>query len=193
MRFVLDIQFFASKKGVSSTKNGRDSAGRRLGAKKADGEYANGGYTPVPYSAWEREAMGWKEFEVLTESKAAIVMEPLNKGGKVYKFGNGANSEEWFMIDNQQPANHAAKTLGAYRGHGLLAWHIAYSSSTVNMGDYPNNTAGKPRVCLVPADGLVIKGYRFGPGKPYTQAEYIARLKGRGLLSRILNKDVDRV
>ena len=39
MRFVLDIQFFASKKGVSSTKNGRDSAGRRLGAKKADGEY----------------------------------------------------------------------------------------------------------------------------------------------------------
>lgn len=142
------------------------------------GEYANGGYTPVPYSAWEREAMGWKEFEVLTESKAAIVMEPLNKGGKVYKFGNGANSEEWFMIDNQQPANHAAKTLGAYRGHGLLAWHIAYSSSTVNMGDYPNNTAGKPRVCLVPADGLVINGYRFGTGKPYTQAEYIASLQG---------------
>ena len=43
MRFVLDIQFFASKKGVSSTKNGRDSAGRRLGAKKADGQYANAG------------------------------------------------------------------------------------------------------------------------------------------------------
>ena len=31
MKYVLDIQFFASKKGVSSTKNGRDSAGRRLG------------------------------------------------------------------------------------------------------------------------------------------------------------------
>jgi large subunit ribosomal protein L27 len=43
MRVVLDIQFFASKKGVSSTKNGRDSAGRRLGAKKADGEYTNAG------------------------------------------------------------------------------------------------------------------------------------------------------
>lgn len=43
MRFVLDIQFFASKKGVSSTKNGRDSAGRRLGAKVADGQYANAG------------------------------------------------------------------------------------------------------------------------------------------------------
>ena len=43
MKFTLDIQFFASKKGVSSTKNGRDSAGRRLGAKKADGEFASAG------------------------------------------------------------------------------------------------------------------------------------------------------
>jgi len=38
-----NLQFFASKKGVSSTKNGRDSAGRRLGAKKADGEFATAG------------------------------------------------------------------------------------------------------------------------------------------------------
>lgn len=43
MKLTLDIQFFASKKGVSSTKNGRDSAGRRLGAKKADGEFASSG------------------------------------------------------------------------------------------------------------------------------------------------------
>ncbi|MCH4207562.1 MAG: 50S ribosomal protein L27 [Solobacterium sp.] len=43
MKFTLDIQFFASKKGVSSTKNGRDSAGRRLGAKRADGEFCTAG------------------------------------------------------------------------------------------------------------------------------------------------------
>lgn len=44
MRFmIIDLQLFASKKGVGSTKNGRDSAGRRLGAKKADGEFANAG------------------------------------------------------------------------------------------------------------------------------------------------------
>ncbi len=43
MEYTLDIQFFASKKGVSSTKNGRDSAGRRLGAKKADGQFATAG------------------------------------------------------------------------------------------------------------------------------------------------------
>ena len=43
MKFTLNMQLFASKKGVSSTKNGRDSAGRRLGAKKADGQYTNAG------------------------------------------------------------------------------------------------------------------------------------------------------
>lgn len=43
MRFILDIQFFASKKGVGSTKNGRDSHSKRLGAKKADGEFATAG------------------------------------------------------------------------------------------------------------------------------------------------------
>jgi large subunit ribosomal protein L27 len=39
----LDLQFFASKKGVGSTKNGRDSQAKRLGAKAADGETVTGG------------------------------------------------------------------------------------------------------------------------------------------------------
>ena len=32
----LNIQFFAHKKGVGSTKNGRDSESKRLGVKRAD-------------------------------------------------------------------------------------------------------------------------------------------------------------
>ena len=38
-----NIQTFAHKKGQSSTSNGRDSAGRRLGAKASDGEYVTAG------------------------------------------------------------------------------------------------------------------------------------------------------
>lgn len=33
----------ASKKGVGSSKNGRDSAGRRLGVKRGDGQYVSAG------------------------------------------------------------------------------------------------------------------------------------------------------
>ena len=34
----LDLQLFAHKKGMGSTKNGRDSESKRLGVKRADGQ-----------------------------------------------------------------------------------------------------------------------------------------------------------
>ncbi len=43
IKMNLNIQLFASKKGVGSTKNGRDSAGRRLGAKLSDGQVCKAG------------------------------------------------------------------------------------------------------------------------------------------------------
>lgn len=39
----LNIQLFAHHKGQGSTSNGRDSAGRRLGAKAADGQLVSAG------------------------------------------------------------------------------------------------------------------------------------------------------
>ncbi|MCI7275118.1 MAG: 50S ribosomal protein L27 [Cuneatibacter sp.] len=39
----LNLQFFAHKKGVGSTKNGRDSESKRLGAKRSDGQFAKAG------------------------------------------------------------------------------------------------------------------------------------------------------
>lgn len=43
MLLKLNLQFFASKKGAGSTKNGRDSESKRLGAKAADGQYVTAG------------------------------------------------------------------------------------------------------------------------------------------------------
>jgi len=39
----LNLQFFAQKKGAGSTRNGRDSHSKRLGAKRADGQFVTGG------------------------------------------------------------------------------------------------------------------------------------------------------
>lgn len=39
----LSLQFFAHKKGVGSTKNGRDSESKRLGVKSADGQFVLAG------------------------------------------------------------------------------------------------------------------------------------------------------
>lgn len=39
----LSLQFFAHHKGMGSTKNGRDSNSKRLGAKRADGQFVKAG------------------------------------------------------------------------------------------------------------------------------------------------------
>lgn len=39
----LNLQLFAHKKGMGSTKNGRDSESKRLGAKRADGQFVLAG------------------------------------------------------------------------------------------------------------------------------------------------------
>ena len=41
--FKMNLHLFAHKKGVGSTKNGRDSESKRLGAKRADGQFVLAG------------------------------------------------------------------------------------------------------------------------------------------------------
>lgn len=40
---VMNLQLFAHKKGVGSSRNGRDSASQRLGTKRADGQFVLAG------------------------------------------------------------------------------------------------------------------------------------------------------
>lgn len=41
--FDINLQLFAHKKGVGSSKNGRDSESKRLGVKRGDGQYVLAG------------------------------------------------------------------------------------------------------------------------------------------------------
>ena len=43
MIIKFNLQLFASKKGVGSSKNGRDSESKRLGVKRADGQFVSAG------------------------------------------------------------------------------------------------------------------------------------------------------
>ena len=40
---LLNLQYFAHKKGMGSTKNGRDSEAKRLGVKRGDGQFVLAG------------------------------------------------------------------------------------------------------------------------------------------------------
>lgn len=146
------------------------------------GEYLDSGYMPTPYTCWEQETMGWTEIEKLTGTRRGMTLTPLLEGGKAYKFGNGADPEEFFLIENIQQRGMNGK---AY-GHGLLVYHVAYAKSSVSSSDYPNNTPHKPCMTIVPADGLLISGYQtlkadgspLGYGGTYTREEYRTSLAG---------------
>jgi len=43
MLFKMNLQLFAHKKGVGSSRNGRDSHAQRLGVKRADGQFVSAG------------------------------------------------------------------------------------------------------------------------------------------------------
>ena len=57
MMLKINIQLFAHKKGMGSTKNGRDSESKRLGVKRADGQFVLAGNilvkpTSIPVRMW---------------------------------------------------------------------------------------------------------------------------------------------
>lgn len=112
------------------------------------GEYVDNGYTPTPYTPWEKEVMGWQTLTAITMPQSYT----LNNGDACKV--EGANGE-YVILHNIQQTGWSSKLLG----HGLLVYRIDYPKTSVNMSDAPNNTAGKPAVTIVPADGKLLTSY----------------------------------
>lgn len=127
------------------------------------GEYIYNGYRPKDYTGWEREVMGWKNIELLSEDIECLQIKPLLDGGKAYKFVNPANEREYFVLENVQKQG-LNKSMP---GHGLVVYHVNWQSDEVAMNMCPNNIAGKPGMGIVPADGACLSSYL-----DYSSAEY---------------------
>ena len=73
---ILNITLFAHKKGVGSTRNGRDSAAQRLGAKRADGQFVLAGNILVRQRGtkiWPGTNVGIGSDDTLFALKSGIV------------------------------------------------------------------------------------------------------------------------
>ena len=144
------------------------------------GEYTQNGYYPTPYSPWEKSIMGWIEPITLSNTEPSqIELEPYHLNSKALKI-NADNDDasvkygEYLLLQNIVNEGWA-KYLP---GYGMLVWRIDYADKAfVKMGDYPNNTKGKPRVMVVPADGMLLNSANCGEGAPYSTAEYTESLE----------------
>ena len=140
------------------------------------GEYTyNGGYCPTPYSPWEMDAMGWATPIELSDEKQTVTLKSYGKERVAYKI-KGENNE-YLLLQNIQIGGWWTGVALVYKT-GMLVWRIDYNNKDVNLLDNPNNTSGKPKVMIVPADGYVISDYNHGDGKQWTGEEYKASLKG---------------
>lgn len=140
------------------------------------GEYTfNGGYCPTPYSPWEMDAMEWATPVELGDEAKQVKLNSYYKERTAYKI-NGEN-DEYLLIQNIQKGGWWNGIANVYNT-GMLIWRIDYGTKDVNLFDNPNNTIGKPKVMIVPADGYVISDYNHGDGKKWTDAQYKESLQG---------------
>lgn len=130
------------------------------------GEYVASGYCPTPYTPWERETMGWLELETLSDT-AQVTLKPVQQGGTAYKILSD-NEDEYLIVENIQKKGFYQKL----PADGMIVYRVNYPYSTVNLSDRPNNTAGKPGMTIVPADGLLITSYNDN----YTSVQYKASM-----------------
>lgn len=117
------------------------------------GEYTyNGGYCPTPYTAWEKEQLGWEvDIQTLDQSQTVTMSTSTEQGGTAYKIVNPNNSNEYFMLESIQKKGWSTYQYAA----GLMVYHVNEpSNGTIYMGTRLNDIEGYPGMAIVPADDL---------------------------------------
>lgn len=110
------------------------------------GCYNVNGYVPIGYSAYERDFMGWRELEVLTE-KGDYSMAALTSDGKGYKVINENNPNEYYILENRQKEGWDKYIFNS----GMLITHVDYLAN-VWYNNTVNNEKTHQRFTIIPAD-----------------------------------------
>ncbi|MCR5076992.1 MAG: M6 family metalloprotease domain-containing protein [Prevotella sp.] len=137
------------------------------------GEYTDQGYTPTPYTPWEKEVMGWATVKTIEDKEAKIEL----KAGEALKITSD-NIDEYLILHNIQDEgwNYGLSRLG----HGMLVYRINYGLDTVNMEDKVNDIYGKPGMTIVPADGFLMSSYSVVGDEKTKQAKHDEYLISHG-------------
>ena len=126
------------------------------------GENSYYGFYPTPYTAWERELMGWTEKMDTLKNPANVTLTPLANGGKGLRVmnDNDATGNEYYILESITKKGWYAKMPGT----GILVTHINYDASSFANFNGPNNTAGKPKITVIPANGTIYSSYHYKEG-----------------------------
>ena len=125
------------------------------------GCYNLDGYVPIGYSAYERDFMGWRKLQTLTE-RGYYSLKALTSGGVGYKIVNNANSNEYYILENRQAESYDSYIFNS----GMLVIHVDYSANIWKENEVNNNLA-RQRYTIIPADNKQLPYYRANTNKEY--------------------------
>lgn len=160
--------------------------------------------TPVGYSAYEREFMGWLKVDTLENRKQTVTLAPLTakSGHRAYRIPNhnDPTGDEYYLLENRQADDWY---LSLY-GEGMLVMHVDYSPSAWG-NNIVNNNASHQRMTIIPADNALTplanrtRYYKGDPFPGYTNNTELSSIttpcdtvyKGKYMRVRLSNIHLD--
>ena len=118
------------------------------------GQFNNLGRTPVGYTSYERNFMGWLKIDTLRNEKQLVKLPPLHTKeslralcipNEMDKTGN-----EYYLLENRQDSPWFMKLYG----EGMLVIHVDYNASAWYSNTI-NNNLSHPRMTIIPADNIL--------------------------------------
>lgn len=128
------------------------------------GPYNNDGCTPPNYGAFERNALGWMQPEIITATTGACTL-PKIADNKAYLIPT-SKSSEFFLLENRQKEGWDKYI----PGHGMLIWHVDYNK-TKWESNVVNDTPSHQYVDIEEADGTQSENTRAGDTWPGTSGK----------------------
>ncbi len=110
---------------------------------------ANGGYAPCAYTAYERDFMGWRSLETLTDA-GQVTLAPISSDGKGYKIVNDENPDEYYIIENRQAVGWDANLIRSTKA-GLQVTHVDYTANSWNNNSV-NTNPNHQRMTIIAAN-----------------------------------------
>ena len=116
------------------------------------GEYWMDGYEPTPYTAYEKNFLGWLSLIELSEPANIINMKAINDGGSAYIIYNEGDRNEYYILENRTTYDPWTSSLCASLGNGLMIYHVTYDANAWSSNRI-NTDVNRQRMTIIPANG----------------------------------------
>lgn len=111
------------------------------------GPYNNNSRTPPTYSAYERNAMGWLDVDLVTEG-TSVTLDDIKSTNRAVMIAT-TKPKEFFLFENRQQTSWDTYL----PHHGMLIWHVDYNDEVWRYNSV-NNDRDHQYVDLIEANGV---------------------------------------